>query len=126
MSDFRSRVLEDDETLPTAVLILDDFLPLFGAICLLAIVINASSQTDLQSATVIQASGVASTTFAAVALIVVAVSSVQTKAVGRYIAGAVVVPIVVLGVAGLEFFVYYIIGVGAVAVATLAIDIAAE
>jgi hypothetical protein len=127
MSDLRSRILENKkEYINPAVLVIDDFLPLFGAICLFPMVINASSKVQLSNATPIQALAVSSSTFVSVSLLLITVSSLQTTDIGRWIAVSVSVPVLLLALSGLDFVTYYLIGVLFTVVTVLIADLTAE
>jgi len=126
MPGLRSRRNNGETESSPAVLALDDFVPLLGAISLLPIIINASSQIRLSQATILEATAVTSGTLTTVCLFIVAVSSVQTADYGRFIALSVAVPILLLIIAGLPTMVFNTLGAFIAMIAATAIDILAE
>ena len=124
MSDLRSRVLGENEETPSgAILALDDFIPLFGAVSLLPIIINAAAYAPLTKISLLGAIGIASGTFVSVVMFLVAASSLRTTEMGRYIAVLVALPVIFLGLSGLIVTIPNITAVVFVIVAAVTIDL---
>jgi hypothetical protein len=127
MSNFRSRIQDENtDKIAAAVLVMDDVVPLLGAISLIPIVINGSGQLALSQATILQATAITSGTLATVSLFIIAVSDIQTTRIGRYIALGIALPVVLLAIAGLPTLIFNILGLAIAAVAAVAIDITPE
>lgn len=101
VSSFRERILEDaDENTQSPVQIaINDFFPLFSAISLLPLLINASVLQNPAQFSSIEVVAVITGTFTSISLIAFSVTSFQTKAYGRYLATMLLVSLVLLTIA---------------------------
>lgn len=101
MSSFRERVLGDEEedTRSAVQLALNDFFPLFGAISLLPMLINAENMQSLTQATSTEAIAIVIGTATTMSLFLFAASSLQTATYGRYIAGSLLASLILLMIA---------------------------
>jgi hypothetical protein len=127
MSRIRSRHSDDGKDEDSSIaLTLDDFLPFFGSVSLLPIVINASVKIKLSEAGPGQTVAIAAATLASVLLLLIAVSSVRTKEIGRYVSLLALIPVLLMALFGLEIRIFQIVGIAFVVLTALVVDLAGE